>query len=1333
MDTSTTPVAQHSAPSCQAAVEQARAGWIRRLYDLSRRNNLLYFRDLTRGTLELSESDANALDSLLAGESVPLSRLVAGEALASAAAGVQEIRRRAQANMEERGLSTLFLALGMATWTPVDDGRPPAAAVLLLPVAVERKGREGQHVALRRTGEAQVNLVLLHVLEMEFGCTVTSEQLLAEADGDDDILDPPIVNARLTAAAAGVPGFAVTPRAVLGNFAFQKMAMVKDLRERGTEMAAHALIAAVAGDAAARETIRTARHDIDPATLDSQSPDDEFLVFDADSSQQRVIAAVLAGQSGVIQGPPGTGKSQTIANLLATLVAHGKRVLFVAEKRAALEVVLNRLERAGLGRLSLDLHGADVSRQQVMGRLAESLALVRDAAPVECVELHQRFVDRRQRLREHADRMNAPRAPSGLSVFQLLGQLLRLPAEARCVTRWRGAALGALDAGRAATVRDLLTEVGGFGDLFLGADASPWTQAELVDGAAVQLATDLVRQLTATRQPAVRAALDALVTRGWRAPATVEELRALALLLAQTTQTLAVYTDALFTQDLDALATALAPAGTTPLAAGWSWLSNGAYRRAVRQARAWRRDPAVRAASLLTEIRAAADLRRRWHAWAPAAMPQVDDVTRAAQVALEQLLADLDALAPLVPDLPSAYDALASRLGALAADNVTPHRIPRLREMQHTLIRHGVQPLLDELRANRPEPAWWPQHFHYAWLASCLDQARAEDSALGGFNGTTHAQFVEEFCQLDRKRLQVAAARVRRAHGEHAIAVMNQFPEQEALVRREAEKRTRHLPLRALLAQAPDVLTALCPCWMASPLSVSQLLDADRRYFDVVIFDEASQVLPEDAMPALLRASQAVVAGDKHQLPPTTFFTIGDDAEDDETPAATEGFESLLDLLSAFLAPWPLEWHYRSLDEALIAFSNVHIYDSRLVTFPGVGKSVAITHALVPQAEDDGDSSTAEVRRVVELVLEHAQTRPHETLGVIALGIKHAQRIESALDTALLEHPELDAFFDETLIERFFVKNLERVQGDERDAILLSVGYTKDRSGKLPYRFGPLLTAGGERRLNVAVTRARRRMTLISSFTHHDMDPNRSAARGVELLRQYLEYAACNGRNLCDARQAGAPSPDPFSADVLAALTAHDLPLLPEWGASRFRLQFVAQHPRKAGRLVLALEDDGDAYALVPTVRDRDRLRRQQLQALGWTFHRIWAIDWFTRRDDELARVTAAYDAAVACADADDVDDDKPSAAVADTAMPSAPTRIRAACPRFTKHESSADYTLRELVPLVDWVNSDGRLRTDEEIIDEMVDLLGFTRRGPRIEAILHEAINNWQRIRKML
>jgi very-short-patch-repair endonuclease len=354
------------------------------------------------------------------------------------------------------------------------------------------------------------------------------------------------------------------------------------------------------------------------------------------------------------------------------------------------------------------------------------------------------------------------------------------------------------------------------------------------------------------------------------------------------------------------------------------------------------------------------------------------------------------------------------------------------------------------------------------------------------------------------------------------------------------------------------------------------------------------------------------------------------------------------------------------------------------------------------------------------------------------MGIKHARRVEAALEYALMSRPDLEAFFAQDKKERFFVKNLERVQGDERDAIILTIGYGKDRTGRLLYRFGPLLTKGGERRLNVAITRARRRMTAVSSFDYRDMDPDRTKARGVELLRLYLEYAASGGKRFGDQGQSAFPE-NSFEADVQNALRSKGIELIPQYGVSKYRIDFVAKHPKRPGRMVLAIECDGASYHSAYTARDRDRLRQQHLEALGWRFHRIWSTDWFLRRDHEIDRAVAAYQAAVDRADCSDTSGGSSGADSGglsengsghtreiSTASVENPRRPR---PRIPKRSSIDEYRSAELLSLVDWLESDGRLRTDQELADEMVKTLGFRRRGARIDEAVMKAIvqSHWR------
>jgi very-short-patch-repair endonuclease len=615
--------------------------------------------------------------------------------------------------------------------------------------------------------------------------------------------------------------------------------------------------------------------------------------------------------------------------------------------------------------------------------------------------------------------------------------------------------------------------------------------------------------------------------------------------------------------------------------------------------------------------------------------------------AWQEAAAQVDALAAVAPlaGLDEDPDAAAA---ALAADQETPWKLPRLHELARRFGELGLAPLLDEVTRGAAGPdAVTPDliasAFDHAWYRSVLDQIRVRDPDYGAEYGAALDEIAEEFRRRDVEHLAANRSRVAAAWAGQLRDTVARHPLQARVIRKQAALRRGHLPLRRLLDQTSDVLFALKPCWAMSPLMVSQVLPAS-RLFDLVIFDEASQIVPADAIGSMIRAHQVVVAGDDHQLPPTNFFRqvdSGDPGDDDdldeELVSFGAGFESVLDALTPLLPTCPLNWHYRSRDERLVAFSNDRIYGGALTTFPGVARDDCLRHVVVSSVDD-------EVTEVVRLILEHARQRPGESLGVIALGMRHAERVDAALRAALAAVPDearapgtvslpagagedVESFFAEDAPEPFFVKNLERVQGDERDAIILSVGYGKHADGRMRYQWGPLLRDGGERRLNVAATRAKHRLTVVSSFSAHDVDPGRLTKAGARLLAEYLEYAGSGGTPV--AASGSAAEPGAFEADVVARLAECGITVVPQFGVGGYRVDFAAAHRDDPARMILAVEADGASYRDSGSVRDRDRLRKEHLERLGWRVHRLWSTSWFQDPEAELARLREAYQAAV--------------------------------------------------------------------------------------------------------
>ncbi len=421
-----------------------------------------------------------------------------------------------------------------------------------------------------------------------------------------------------------------------------------------------------------------------------------------------------------------------------------------------------------------------------------------------------------------------------------------------------------------------------------------------------------------------------------------------------------------------------------------------------------------------------------------------------------------------------------------------------------------------------------------------------------------------------------------------------------------------------------------------------------------------------------------------------------------------------------------LDWHYRSPDERLIAFSNAHIYGKSLLTFPGVSGPECLRHVHVPWQPDraDGeDSSNAEVLKVVELILEHAEQRPEQSLGVIAMGIKHADRIDGALRHALRDRRDLDDFFDENQPERFFVKNLERVQGDERDAIILSVGYGKGADGAdgLPLR--PAEPGGrrapAQRRRHPRTTAHDRR--LVVHRCRHGPRANRDAAATCCASTSGTPNRAARTST---ARPPTRPRSTRSSSTSATRSTRPAYPLICQHGVGRYRIDFAAKHPDQPGRLVLAIEADGASYHSADTARDRDRLRQEQLERLGWRFHRIWSHDWFTER--KHARSTRRSPPT------------RPPSSPAITHQPrrrslhcsprpyriASPSKVRGPRPDLYPWGQIDEFTDRDLQAMVLWIESDTLLRSREDLIAAVMSELGFERRGKKIVSRIGAAID---------
>ncbi|MBN1917710.1 MAG: DUF3320 domain-containing protein [Verrucomicrobia bacterium] len=429
------------------------------------------------------------------------------------------------------------------------------------------------------------------------------------------------------------------------------------------------------------------------------------------------------------------------------------------------------------------------------------------------------------------------------------------------------------------------------------------------------------------------------------------------------------------------------------------------------------------------------------------------------------------------------------------------------------------------------------------------------------------------------------------------------------------------MPIRKLMALAGGLIQRIKPCFMLSPLSIAQFLDPRVTKFDVVVFDEASQVHPADALGAMLRAGQIVAMGDTHQLPPTTFFDYLVDARDeyDEEAATTvTDIESILHLCKRSFPSKTLRWHYRSRHESLIAVSNQEFYDNRLLFYPSPIDEIdrlGLAFVHLPETQyDRGRSATnrEEARAVVAAAFDQYRRFPERSVGIGTFNIKQQEAILEEVERQLRAQPDMEPFFAPNRHEHFFVKNIETIQGDERDTILISIGYGRDSAGKLTHNFGPLNHKGGERRLNVLITRAREQCIVFSNFRGDDLRVDAATPAGVAALKAFLDFA--EHRMLRRTAESPDERETPFHDEISAFLREHGHEVRTRVGCAGFRVDLGVIDDRNPGRYLLGVECDGPKYHGSHVARDRDRLRRQILEKLGWQIDCVWSTDWYRSR-----------------------------------------------------------------------------------------------------------------------
>ena len=1235
-----------------------------------------------------------------------------------------DLHRDARTTLEEQGVNILYLALGHLKWFEAEDSEVARyAPLVLIPVSLTRASA-AEKFELRWTVEdLQPNLCLEAKLKADFGLE------LPTFEGGEE-WNPAEYFGEIRQAVKRQERWRVQEDTlVLGFFSFAKLLMFRDLDastwptpERLTE---HPLLAGLLQDGFPSEGQPAPEGE----SLDARIPVERLdHVVDADSSQTLAIEAARAGRNLVIQGPPGTGKSQSITNIITTAVQDGKKVLFVAEKQAALEVVKRRLENAGLGPLCLELHSTKASKKAVLEELGRTLDLGRPKER-DLPREFARLATVRETLNQHCEALHRPLPGAELSPYEIMGQLaLHGPERISQAANLLPEAAQWTAADRQ-TRRDLMGQIaerwGQFSETagrawkgcrresFMSFDLPPLRErigtvsarlqtlpaalAAVASGLGLRVPSDLAGAQAMSNLAKAAARPPDLDTESprqavwWEEREQLRELLAAGLAWQKTWSAVGGWLlEAGWERDLAGERACIAHLG--PL--WWRWFAKE-YRAALKSVRAGLRvdlpercedrvallDRLIQAREQRTALRAQAPLgtsamgrhwleeKTDWKALARkldwfdelsrlGAGPEVlqrlverqaYSSLRQSSVALEdQLLAVRETLGVVCRDLaldcPDAFgvptlDAVPlevwqAKLGWMSESVGELALWATYSRQRQRSVELGLKPVLELLESGGKSTAV-RELFDAACLMSLWREVERQRPWLAAFDGLEHNGRVRDFRELDQARLQLARYQVLTKH--HAgLPAMEGAVGAVGIIRGELGRKRGHRAVRQLLKDAGSAVQAIKPVFMMSPLSVAQFLAPGAVEFDLLVIDEASQVQPVDALGAIARSRQLVVVGDSRQLPPSRFFMRmtteepeGAEQAEETVAAEARDMESILGLCSARgLSQTMLRWHYRSRHHSLIAVSNHEFYEDRLFIVPSPHAShAALGLKFRPVADgvfDSGASGTnrPEARAICREIIRHARETPDLTLGVAAFSVRQQQAILDELELLRREHPELESFFYGHPEEPFFVKNLENIQGDERDIIFISIGYARDADGYMAMRFGPLSMEGGERRLNVLISRARSRCEVFSSITADDIDLSRAGGRGVAALKSFLNYAA--GGRLETPKGSMGEEQSPMEESVRRALVGAGHEVHTQVGMAGFFIDLAVVDPAQPGRYLLGIECDGATYHSSRSSRDRDRLRQSVLEAHGWQLHRVWSTDWFARPENELRRIQAA-------------------------------------------------------------------------------------------------------------
>lgn len=1238
-----------SATAVTSHITEAIERWAAEMADLGGAEPLTRFRDLKVGTLDLHGADPDVRRRLLDGEPVRVSRLFPHEPIKhTAALSARRLAERMGRLEEAHGIAVGYLATGLASWADRTSARRPMAPIMLRRVQVTPVGFGGSDHMLHVVGDPELNSRLLEAMAEQIGLRLTAADLLDPA-GE---LRYTVVVDRLREQAPPhvVDGFAIAHRAVIGLMSGLAEDLAAELRDNASRLARHPLVALAAG--AGSSTL--AAGGPTPGPTDATGTADAAqhrveVAIDLDSAQASALTPVRGGGSMVVQTPAGTGATQVAAALCAEGVAVGQTVLVVADSGPRLRGLRRRLAAIGLGGATLDLSDGLVTAPGIARDVLSAL----DAAAREPggrgaggQDAGARDVGGRDAaiLEGYVDALHRTRAPWGRCAYDAFGAASTLLTPSAPQVHVEADALTRLDASSAQRLRTALAEFVALDGLTISAEATAWFGATPASAEEAEEAVALVDRLRSDLVPAAhdlgaRAAAEV----GMPAPRGPEDLSELTALLDTVRTVEETFVPTVWSSPLDRLAAASADRRSRRELAD----APGMLERRVLRAQAQQmlRDPATagdqeRIAKALAE---AAAVSRRWDDRArDGRHPRVGDNAAAAIAASTALTSATTALAEvhpeaLPPDLD--YPATLARLASLAGDAHWARRLPRLTEAAADLAEGGLAPVVAALR-DRVEAGEAIDAdtalvvLDASIAASMAEQIQRSDPVLVETTGAVLRGAAQRWRQADAAAVVAAADRARAAWVDAAQQAATERPVQVRTLRAVASA-SLPMPTRDLLAASWGTVRAARPVWLAGPLPAAATLPPSAR-IDLLVVLDAHGVALAHAIGVLAHADRVVVLGDPSQPPPSP-TPLSMDVPDPRTstvgPGAGAEIPSLYAVLRDLLPSTSLTVRYGCRDERLHAAMPATRTPAQVSVSAGAAAASPLELVAVvqePGLREQEESVDAEVARVVDLVTEHLRRRPEQSLAVLTLGRAHAEAIERALARAGQAEPWLAAALGPEADEPFLLKPVEDLVGERRDAVILSVGFGRTMDGRLLYRYGPMNRPGGVRWLCAGVGAARRALTVVSTVQAEALEPRRLAGDGLRALRALLAVsAAADGDR-------PTPSLDPWEQHVHDRLRAAGLPVRLGGGSGLLATSLLLDHPGRPGRGVLVVEPDGGPVASVGDLRDRERMRPEQIMRAGWSIDRTCVTDWLRDADAEVGRVRQVLQDACRLADAID-------------------------------------------------------------------------------------------------